>query len=105
VIGLMADAVGQVRAEEPEPEAFIVYRPVTEGISVVRTDDGGFEVIGRQAQRAVALSDLTNLEALDYAHVRLRKLGVDKALAKAGARQGDVVHIGKLSFEYDEDGI
>ena len=105
VIGLMADAVGQVRAEEPEPEAFVVYRPVTEGIHVVRTDDGGFEVIGRQAQRAVALSDLTNLEALDYAHLRLRKLGVDKALAKAGARQGDIVRIGKLSFEYDEDGI
>ncbi|MGZ4694539.1 MAG: GTPase ObgE [Acidimicrobiales bacterium] len=105
VVGLMADAVRHVREEEPEPEAFVVYRPVTEGIHVVRTDDGGFEVVGRQAQRAVALSDLTNLEALDYAHLRLRKLGVDKALAKAGARQGDVVRIGKLTFEYDEDGI
>ncbi len=105
VIGLLADAVRRARAEEPEPEAFVVYRPVTEGIRIERTDDGGFEVVGRQAQRAVALSDLTNLEALDYAHVRLRKLGVDKALARAGARQGDLVRIGKLTFEYDEDGI
>ena len=30
---------------------------------------------GRQAERAVALSDLTNLDALDYAQPRLRKLG------------------------------
>jgi GTPase len=105
VTGLMADAVRHVRAEEPEPEAFVVYRPVTEGIRIERGDDGSYEVVGRQAERAVALSDLTNLEALDYAHVRLRKLGVDKALARAGARQGDLVHIGKLTFEYDEDGI
>ena len=105
LVGLMTEAVQQVRVEEPEPEAFVVYRPVTEGIRVDRGDDGSFEVVGRQAERAVALSDLTNLEALDYAHIRLRKLGVDKALARAGAKQGDVVRIGKLTFEYDEDGI
>jgi len=105
VVGLMADAVRRVRVEEPEPEAFVVYRPITEGIRVDRGDDGSYEVVGRQAERAVALSDLTNLEALDYAHLRLRKLGVDKALARAGARQGDTVRIGRLTFEYDEDGI
>jgi GTP-binding protein len=105
LVGLMADAVRQVRSEEAEPEAFVVYRPVTEGIRIERTDDGGFEVIGRQARRAVALSDLTNLEALDEAHARLRRLGVDKALARAGARHGDLVRIGTLTFEYDEDGI
>ena len=83
----------------------MVHRPVAEGIRVERADDGGFVVIGRQAQRAVALSDLTNAEALDYAHARLRKLGVDQALARAGAGQGDLVHIGGLTFAYDEDGL
>ena len=104
-VGLMADAVRNVRVTEPEPEAFIVYRPIPEGIKVERSDDGGFRVLGRQAQRAVALSDLTNLEALDHAHSRLRKLGVDQALAKAGAKEGDLVHIGGLTFTYDDDGI
>ena len=33
----------------PEPDAFVVHRPVAEGYRVVRNDDGGFEVIGRQA--------------------------------------------------------
>ena len=103
--GLMADSVRYVRAEEPEPEAFIVHRPVPEGIKIERSDDGGFRVIGRQAARAVALSDLTNLEALDHAHARLKKLGVDQALARAGAREGDLVHIGGLTFTYDEDGL
>jgi len=90
---------------EPEPEAFVVYRPVPEGIRIEREDDGAYRVVGRQAERAVALSDLTNLEALDYAHLRLKKLGVDQALAKAGAHQGDTVRIGGHTFEYDEDGL
>ena len=103
LVGRMADAVREARSAEPEPEGFIVHRPVPEGIRVERDDDGSFRVIGRQAERAVALSDLTNLEALDYAHARLKKLGVDKALARAGAREGDTVHIGGLSFEFEED--
>ena len=53
--------------------------------------DGGWAVSGRAAQRAVALSDLTNPEALAYAQGRLRRLGVDRALARAGARAGDRV--------------
>ncbi len=103
LVGRMADAVREARAAEPEAEGFVVHRPVPEGIRVEREDDGSFRVIGRQAERAVALSDLTNPEALDFAHGRLKKLGVDKALARAGAREGDVVHIGGLSFEFEED--
>jgi GTP-binding protein len=60
-------------------------------------------VRGRAAERAVALSDLTQVEALEYAQARLRGLGVDKALAKAGARAGEVVRVGRLEFEYRPD--
>ena len=57
----------------------------------------------RQGGTAVALSDLTNPEALEYAQQRLKGLGVDKALAKAGARTGDVVHVGTFDFEFAAD--
>jgi GTP-binding protein len=103
LVGRMADAVREARSAEPEPEGFIVHRPLAEGFRIEREDDGSYRVIGRSAERAVALSDLTNLEALDYAHQRLKKLGVDKALARAGAHEGDIVHIGGLSFEFEED--
>jgi GTP-binding protein len=102
-VGRVADLVRAARVVEDEPEGFVVHRPVPVGIRVEREDDGSFRVVGRQAERAVALSDLTNLEALDYAHSRLKRLGVDKALARAGAREGDVVHIGGLTFEYEDD--
>ena len=35
--------------------------------------------------------------------MRLRRLGVDRALARAGAREGDSVRIGKLAFEFEAD--
>jgi GTP-binding protein len=101
LVGRMAVAVDDARRSEVRPETFVIHRPVAEGYRVERDDDGSFRVVGRQAERAVAFSDLTNRDALDEAHGRLRKLGIDRALAKAGAQEGDVVHIGKLSFEYE----
>jgi GTPase len=105
LVGAMVGAVQRARAELPEPEAFVVHRPVAEGYRVERDVDGGWVVVGRQAERAVALSDLTNPEALDEAHRRLRALGVDRALARAGVGPGDEVRIGRLSFDYEEDVI
>ncbi|HEX6418009.1 MAG TPA: GTPase ObgE [Acidimicrobiales bacterium] len=100
--GRLADAVRSARAVLPEPAQFVVHRPVREGYGVVR-DGAGWVVEGREATRAVALSDLTRHDALAEAHRRLRRLGVDKALARAGARPGDRVRIGSLEFEYAED--
>jgi GTP-binding protein len=70
---------------------------------VERAPDGGWLVLGRPALRAVALSDLTNVDALAYAQRRLRDLGVDRALSRAGARMGDRVHIGEFEFDYQPD--
>ena len=65
--------------------------------------DGTYVVHGYEAERAVALNDLTTPEALIYAQARLKRMGVDNELARAGARQGDPVRIGKLEFDYDEE--
>ncbi|HEX5946649.1 MAG TPA: GTPase ObgE [Acidimicrobiales bacterium] len=100
--GRLADAVRTARAEVAEPSQFIVHRPVREGYTVQR-DGGGWVVEGREATRAVALSDLTRPDALDEAHRRLKSLGVNRALARAGARPGDAVRIGGLVFDYEDD--
>jgi len=99
VAGLVADA----RAMLPAPETFVVHRPEEEGVRIERGDDGAFRVHGRKAERAVAVTDLTNAQALAYVHKRLKRLGVDRALARAGAREGDVVRIGGLTFEFEPD--
>jgi len=100
--GRLAEAVRTARAELPEPAQFVVHRPVSEGFRVVR-EGAEWVVEGRQALRAVNLSDLTRPDALDEAHRRIRRLGIDKALARAGARPGDSVRIGGLVFEFQDD--
>ena len=81
----------------------VIHRPAPEGFTVVRIGEGAFRVEGRVAERAVALNDVTSDEAADYVQGRLRRIGVDRALARAGARDGDVVHIGELAFVWTRD--
>jgi GTP-binding protein len=102
-VGRMAELVAAARSAEGEAPAFVVHRPVPEGIRIEREDDGAFRVVGRQAERAVALSDLTQPDALAYAQHRLDRLGVPKALTRAGARAGDVVRIGSFAFDFEPD--
>ena len=59
--------------------------------------------LGRDVERIVALNDVTTPEALSFIDHRLERLGVPKMLARAGAREGDVVWIGEFSFEYQPD--
>ncbi len=99
----LLELVQEARATEPEREGYVIHRPEATGVELVRDDDGVWRVIGRAAERAVALSDLTDVGALDYAQNRLKKLGVDRALKRAGLRNGDEVRIGDFAFEYEED--
>ena len=100
----LAGLVTQARDARPPAQAFVVHRPEPEGVRIERADDGALVVRGASAERAVALSDLTDQGALAYVHERLRRLGVDRALARSGAREGDTVRIGDLSFEYRAGG-
>jgi GTP-binding protein len=72
-------------------------------VAVLREDDGAFVVRGRAAERAVRVSDLTNSDALEYVRHRLKSLGVERELVRAGVRSGDVVRVGDFEFEYEED--
>ncbi|MBW3556517.1 MAG: GTPase ObgE [Actinobacteria bacterium] len=101
VLGRLVDRVAEARAQAPTADTFVVHRPEPEGIRVERGDDGSFVVLGRPAARAVAVSDLTNADALAFVQHRLKQLGVDKALARAGVREGDLVRIGGFAFEYE----
>jgi len=99
----LATMVKEARAAEPERERFVIHRPEPAGVIITRGDDGSWRVVSRQAERAVALSDITNAGALAYAQGRLDRLGVNKALRKAGVAEGDTVRIGTFAFEYQED--
>ncbi|MCY4163496.1 MAG: GTPase ObgE [bacterium] len=81
----------------------VLHRPMPQGFTIERAADGAYLVVGRQAERAVALSDLGAPGAWDFARGRLERMGVDKALVRVGIKQGDTVRIGGVEFEYHDE--
>ena len=51
----------------------------------------------------MSLNDVTTPESLNWIDERLKKLGVDRLLSRAGAQEGDIVWIANFSFEYEPD--
>jgi GTP-binding protein len=92
------------RADDGGEGTVVVHRPLGEAaVEVSRAPDGSFVVGGRAALRAVALSDLTDGDALELVQRRLRRLGVERALVRHGVREGDTVQLGPLRFTYHRD--
>ena len=102
-VGTLGGLVDTARAAEPARAGHIVLRPRDDGFAVARDTDGAWRVAGRVAERVVAMTDLTDADALAYVRDRFRRLGVERALLRAGARDGDVVRVGPVELEYLED--
>jgi GTP-binding protein len=107
----MAEIVEAARAAAPEPETVrVVIRPAAvkdTGFEVIRTKDGSYLIHGEKPLRWVNQTDFTNDEAVGYLADRLARLGVEDALAKAGAAAGDTILIGTLDdavvFDWDPE--
>ncbi|MDX6223161.1 MAG: GTPase, partial [Frankiales bacterium] len=61
---------------------------------------GGYLVRGTKPERWIRQTRFDNDEAVGYLADRLAKLGVEKALAEAGAEPGAEVTIGDVSFDW-----
>ncbi len=69
----------------------------------VRQAGAVFVVDAPDLARMVAMTDLDNAEALQHLQRRLRRLGVERALAAAGAAAGAAVQIGEHTFTFEPD--
>ncbi len=111
----LAYAVGGVvaaaRAAAPPPEPTRqVIRPVPAGgpeFEIVREGDNSFVVLGEKPRRWVLQTDFGNEEAIGYLADRLARIGVEEALAAAGATADAEVVIGDgpdaVVFDWDPD--
>ena len=111
---LMASAVEQARASAVSTAAphRTVLRPtaVDDSGFTVEPDAGedldpadgpAWRVRGDKPERWVRQTDFANDEAVGYLADRLARLGVEEALAEAGARPGDMVTIGVHTFDWE----
>jgi GTP-binding protein len=70
----------------------------------VAREDQGWRVRGDRVERLVATTDVDNEEALTRLQRTLISIGVERDLAAAGARLGDEVRIGDVTFDFHPEG-
>ena len=105
----MAAVIAQARRARPAPEPTrLVIRPAPvagQDFDVVRSGDNRFLVRGDKPRRWVQQTDFGNDEAVGYLADRLARLGIEDALAEAGALPGAEVLIGEednaVVFDWD----
>jgi GTP-binding protein len=107
----MASVIAAARAAAPPPEPTrIVIRPEPGAgptFEVVPTGENTFIIRGDKPRRWILQTDFSNDEAVGYLADRLAKLGIEDALAKAGATEGAEVLIGDednaVVFDWDPE--
>ena len=106
---VLGEQVATARKSAPAAEPTrIVLRPKLIGdtpFEVVPLGDNVFRVRGDKPARWVRQTDFSNDEAVGYLAERLNRLGIEEALAKAGATEGAEVRIGteedSVVFDWD----
>jgi GTP-binding protein len=93
-------------AEQPAQRVKVAVKAADEpGFEVVRVGEETFLIRGEKPRRWVRQTDFSNDEAVGYLADRLARLGVEEALAEAGAEPGAEVLIGDpddaVVFDWD----
>ena len=76
-----------------------------EPVEIRRLHDGGFRVEHENLERSVRRIDFDQEDAMVKFARLLKRLRVEEALEEAGAREGDMVLIGDVEFDFQPDKI
>ena len=99
LLARLRDAVERARTEAPPAVGYVRHVTRDEPIEVAR-EDSAWRVTARRAELAVAATNMENEEAVARLQRKLVALGVERALAAAGAKEGDEVRIGPVAFDF-----
>jgi GTPase len=105
----MAAVIAKARSQAPQalPTRLVIRPEPLAGadFDLVRTGPNSFAVRGAKPLRWIRQTDFSNDEVVGYLADRLAKLGIEEALAKAGAEAGAEVLIGEeensVVFDWD----
>ena len=90
----------QVTPVEPIAVPARVFRPSEEEDFEIVKDGDSFRVRGKRVERAAAMTDWTNDEAIARFQRIIKAMGIHDALLEAGVRLGDTVLIGDHELEW-----
>jgi GTP-binding protein len=88
------------RVERPDEIEVITIKPHPDHIDVERKRNT-YYVHGETAERLAIMTDMDSDEAVYRLQQRLKRLGVFRALERAGIHEGNRVRIGDVEFTWD----
>ena len=89
---------GIPKAEEQEQIDVIEYS--YEPIFNIEKRGGKYILSGKAVRRAVLMTDMENEFAVNLLHNKLKKMGIIRALQKAGAKDGDTIVVDDVEFTF-----
>ncbi|HLR67927.1 GTPase ObgE [Virgibacillus alimentarius] len=87
------------KTEEENEKVIYRYHRKDKAFEITREDDGAFVISGEKVETLFKMTDFSRDEAVQRFARQLRGMGVDEALRKRGAKDGETVRI--LDFEFD----
>lgn len=88
--------------EDIEEKEKVIYRYRKEEtpFTIARDDDGTYVLTGQKLEKLFKMTDFNHDQAVQRFARQLRRMGVDEALRKRGAKDGDTVRILDFEFEF-----
>ena len=99
----LAASVDQARYEVDSPVGYVRHIVRDDPLEVRRHNESWL-VNSRRVEKAVAIADMDNEESVERLQQKLIVMGVERELARAGAKRGDDVVIGSVSFTFEPEG-
>lgn len=105
VLYAIADKLDQIpKTEKPVEEQTerVVYRfeESEKPFEITRDPDGAFVLYGEPIEKLFKMTDFNRDEAARRFSRQMRAMGVDEALRKRGAKDGDIIRLLELEFEF-----
>lgn len=87
-------------ADLVDEEAYYGFAETEKYFEIIRDDDATWVLSGEKLERLFVMTNMERDESIMKFARQLRGMGVDEALRERGAKDGDLVRIGKFEFEF-----
>ena len=101
-VGTWLDNYVEEPEEEDEVKVYDENKADEDKLTITRNDAGDFVVASPSLLKLVAMTNFNNDEAVRRFQYIWRIKGIDEKLKERGIREGMLVHIGDMTFEYRE---
>ena len=87
--------------EEVDKTVYYNYEDENEGWRITR-ENNTFIIDGKEIENVMRRVNFSDYESLAYFHNTLKKMGIEAELKRRGIKEGDMVKIFDLEFQYEE---